>query len=199
MLSVDPKYVGSPTLFAHLCGPCANKKTNTQKTPSDGNCSTMLICVFVYLCIHQQNHSLKKSQPNPQHCHQPYLTTFSGESRPPYNPPSSLSSLSQFFAVTDGLVIVFLLFSISYIFDTCCMLITFVARLRNSCNLRGSKSCDALLKRVEENDPALTGLVILPMKVFGPIDVDRLSSAIGEVLLNLRERTSTYMNVQCDD
>ncbi len=79
------------------------------------------------------------------------------------------------------------------------MLITFVAHVRISCNLRGSKSCDALLKRVEENDPALTGLVILPMKVFGPIDVDRLSSAIGEVLLNLRERTSTYMNVQCDD
>jgi len=51
-------------------------------------------------------------------------------------------------------------------------------------NLRGSSSCDALLKRVEENDPALTGLVILPMKVFGPIDVDRLSSAIGEVLSN---------------
>lgn len=79
------------------------------------------------------------------------------------------------------------------------MLITFVARVRISCNLRGSKSCDALLKRVEENDPALTGLVILPMKVFGPIDVDRLSSAIGEVLLNLRERTSTNMRVQCDD
>ncbi len=41
---------------------CANKttekKTNTQKTPSDGNCSTMLICLFVYLCIHQQNYSL---------------------------------------------------------------------------------------------------------------------------------------------
>ena len=79
------------------------------------------------------------------------------------------------------------------------MLITFVARLRNSCNLRGSKSCDALLKRVEENDPALTGLVILPMKVFGPIDVDRLSSAIGEALSNLQERTSTNMRVQCDD
>jgi hypothetical protein len=55
-------------LFVHLCI-CAfvwpmstikpPKKTNTQKTPSDGNCSTMLICVFVYLCIHQQNHSLR--------------------------------------------------------------------------------------------------------------------------------------------
>ena len=54
-------------LFVHLCI-CAfvlpmrqqnhRKKTNTQKTPSDGNCSTMLICVFVYLCIHQHNHSL---------------------------------------------------------------------------------------------------------------------------------------------
>jgi hypothetical protein len=75
-------------------------------------------------------------------------------------------------------------------FATYCMLITFVAR--NSCNLRGSKSCDALLKRVEENDPALTGLVILPMKVFGPIDVDRLSSAIGEVLSNLRRTDIDY-------
>ena len=49
-------------VFAHLCGPCRQqnhrKKTNTQKTPSDGNCSTMIICVFVYLCIQQQNHSL---------------------------------------------------------------------------------------------------------------------------------------------
>ncbi len=49
-------------LFAHFCVAQAPtkppKKTNTQKTPSDGNCSTMLICVFVYLCIHQQNHSL---------------------------------------------------------------------------------------------------------------------------------------------
>jgi hypothetical protein len=84
-------------------------------------------------------------------------------------------------------------------FATYCMLITFVARLRNSCNLRGSKSCDALLKRVEEDDPALTGLVILPMKVFGPIDVDRLSSAIGEVLSNLRRTDIDYMRVQCDD
>ncbi len=54
-------------LFVHLCI-CAfvlpmcqqnhRKKTNTQKTTSDGNCSTMLICLFVYLCIHQHNHSL---------------------------------------------------------------------------------------------------------------------------------------------
>ena len=46
-------------LFVHLCI-CAfvwpmrqkkhRKKTNTQKTPSDGNCSTMLICVFV-VCV----------------------------------------------------------------------------------------------------------------------------------------------------
>jgi hypothetical protein len=33
---------------------------------------------------------------------------------------------------------------------------------------------------VEENDPALTELVVLPMKVFGPLDADRLSRAIGE-------------------
>ncbi len=35
------------------------KTTNTQKTPSDGNRSTMIFCKFVYLCIHQQNHSLR--------------------------------------------------------------------------------------------------------------------------------------------
>jgi len=32
--------------------------TNTQKTPSDGNRSTMIFCKFVYLCVSQQNHSL---------------------------------------------------------------------------------------------------------------------------------------------
>ena len=51
--------------------------------------------------------------------------------------------------------------------------------------LRGSngslRSCDAILKRVEANDPALTELVILPMKTFGPSDVDRLSIAVGEI------------------
>ncbi|KAL7539893.1 hypothetical protein ACHAXR_009687 [Thalassiosira sp. AJA248-18] len=41
------------------------------------------------------------------------------------------------------------------------------------------KSCDALLKRVENNDPRLTELVILPMKTFGPSDLERLSSAIA--------------------
>lgn len=47
---------------------------------------------------------------------------------------------------------------------------------------RGSNgSCDAILKRVEANDPVLTELVILPMKTFGPSDVDRLSIAIGEI------------------
>ena len=39
------------------------KTTNTQKTPSDGNRSTMIFCKFVYLCIHQQNHSLKLPVP----------------------------------------------------------------------------------------------------------------------------------------
>ncbi len=34
--------------------------TNTQKTPSDGNRSTMIFCKFVYLCASQQNHSLNK-------------------------------------------------------------------------------------------------------------------------------------------
>ena len=42
------------------------------------------------------------------------------------------------------------------------------------------KSCNALLQRVENNDPTLTELVILPMKTFDVDDMERLSSAIGE-------------------
>ena len=81
------------------------------------------------------------------------------------------------------MVIVFLLFSINCMFATYCILTHFllVFAIPAICQ-RGSGSCDALLKRVEKNDPALKELVILPMKVFGPIDVDRLSIAIGEVL-----------------
>eukprot|EP00579_Thalassiosira_antarctica_P010738 CAMPEP_0201916646 /NCGR_PEP_ID=MMETSP0903-20130614/6234_1 /ASSEMBLY_ACC=CAM_ASM_000552 /TAXON_ID=420261 /ORGANISM="Thalassiosira antarctica, Strain CCMP982" /LENGTH=481 /DNA_ID=CAMNT_0048452521 /DNA_START=47 /DNA_END=1489 /DNA_ORIENTATION=+ len=41
------------------------------------------------------------------------------------------------------------------------------------------RSCDALLKRVEDNDPKLTELVILPMKTFGMADMERLSNAIA--------------------
>jgi hypothetical protein len=41
-------------------------------------------------------------------------------------------------------------------------------------------SCNALLERVEKNDPKLIELVILPMKVFGAKDLDRLSHAIGK-------------------
>ncbi|KAL9189558.1 hypothetical protein ACHAXT_009233 [Thalassiosira profunda] len=40
------------------------------------------------------------------------------------------------------------------------------------------RSCDALLKRVEDNDLRLTELVILPMKTFGAADAERLSAAI---------------------
>jgi len=36
------------------------------------------------------------------------------------------------------------------------------------------KSCDSLLTRVENNDPTLVELVILPMKTFGSMDVSRL-------------------------
>lgn len=38
------------------------------------------------------------------------------------------------------------------------------------------KSCDALLQRVERNDPTLTNLVILPQKTFGAAEVDRLAA-----------------------
>ena len=34
------------------------KTMKIQKTPSDGNCSPMIFCKFVYLCVSQQNHSL---------------------------------------------------------------------------------------------------------------------------------------------
>lgn len=40
-------------------------------------------------------------------------------------------------------------------------------------------SCDALIKRVENNDPKLTELVILPMKTFGSAELEKLSSAIA--------------------
>lgn len=41
------------------------------------------------------------------------------------------------------------------------------------------RSCDALLKRVDENDPRLVDLVILPMKTFGGDEVVRLASSIS--------------------
>ena len=47
----------------------------------------------------------------------------------------------------------------------------------------GLKSCNALLQRVEDNDPRLTELVILPMKTFGVAAVERLSNAIGDIIL----------------
>jgi hypothetical protein len=56
--------------FAHLCGLCANKTTEKQqiqKTPSDGNRSTMIFCKFVYLCASQQNHSLILRQKHVDH------------------------------------------------------------------------------------------------------------------------------------
>ena len=42
-----------------------------------------------------------------------------------------------------------------------------------------AKSCNALLTRVESNDPTLTELVILPTKTFGATEVERLAAAIG--------------------
>jgi hypothetical protein len=41
-----------------------------------------------------------------------------------------------------------------------------------------ARSCDALLKRVEANDPVLTELVILPLKIFGSKDLRRLTKAL---------------------
>jgi hypothetical protein len=42
-----------------------------------------------------------------------------------------------------------------------------------------AKSCDALLVRVERNDPTLEELVVLPNKIFGAAQVERLSNALG--------------------
>ena len=46
----------------------------------------------------------------------------------------------------------------------------------------GFKSCDSLMKRVEDNESRLVELVILPMKNFEEKDVDRLSSALGKCM-----------------
>lgn len=40
-------------------------------------------------------------------------------------------------------------------------------------------SCDALLTRVDRNDPTLQELVILSNKTFGAAQVERLASALG--------------------
>jgi Leucine-rich repeat (LRR) protein len=41
------------------------------------------------------------------------------------------------------------------------------------------RSCDSLLTRVEQNDPALVDLVILPMKAFGATEATRLSDILS--------------------
>ena len=41
-----------------------------------------------------------------------------------------------------------------------------------------AKSCNGLLKRIEDNDPSLKELIILPSKQFGSIEVKRLANAI---------------------
>jgi hypothetical protein len=54
-------------------------------------------------------------------------------------------------------------------------------------NCRGdtAKSCQSLLDRVEQNDPLLIELVILPNKIFGASEVDRLAEIIGTQILEL--------------
>ena len=42
----------------------------------------------------------------------------------------------------------------------------------------GFTSCDSLLSRIENNDPNLVELVILPMKTFGSNEVDKLASIL---------------------
>ncbi len=43
----------------------------------------------------------------------------------------------------------------------------------------GFKSCDTLLKRIENDDSTLETVVFLPMKSFGSDEVVRLAHAIG--------------------
>lgn len=43
------------------------------------------------------------------------------------------------------------------------------------------KSCDALLKRIENDDSQLKELVVLPMKTFGGNEVNRLASILMEI------------------
>jgi hypothetical protein len=43
----------------------------------------------------------------------------------------------------------------------------------------GVRSFDALLKRVEQNDPKLLELVVLPMKTFGSQEVHRLATILA--------------------
>eukprot|EP00537_Pseudo-nitzschia_pungens_P013839 CAMPEP_0172395756 /NCGR_PEP_ID=MMETSP1061-20121228/21654_1 /TAXON_ID=37318 /ORGANISM="Pseudo-nitzschia pungens, Strain cf. pungens" /LENGTH=627 /DNA_ID=CAMNT_0013127453 /DNA_START=64 /DNA_END=1947 /DNA_ORIENTATION=- len=43
-----------------------------------------------------------------------------------------------------------------------------------------ARSCDALLKRIEDNDPRLTELVVLPLKDFGSKEVRRLARCIAK-------------------
>ncbi len=41
-----------------------------------------------------------------------------------------------------------------------------------------ARSCESLLKRVEANDPTLTELVVLPLKIFTATEVERLAKAL---------------------
>ena len=59
-------------------------------------------------------------------------------------------------------------------------LLTYISHYTHRGKGGSLKSCNALLQRVENNDPTLTELVILPMKTFDVDDIERLSSAIGE-------------------
>lgn len=44
----------------------------------------------------------------------------------------------------------------------------------------GLKSCDALLQRIENNDPTLQSVVILPIKTFGTEQVERLAEILSK-------------------
>lgn len=51
----------------------------------------------------------------------------------------------------------------------------------------GLKSCEALLQRVQDNDPKLSSMIILPMKTFGAPEVEQLAQILASgVNTNLR-------------
>jgi hypothetical protein len=54
-----------------------------------------------------------------------------------------------------------------------------------------------LLERAEQNDPILTELVILPSKIFGADEVDRLAELIGTTTMDADGGMVVWNPVQC--
>ena len=62
-----------------------------------------------------------------------------------------------------------------------------------------ARSCEALLRRVEENDPKLTELVILPLKNFGSAEVLRLAKCFeSRSSSHLRSLHASGHSIDCN-